>query len=101
MKITLCLHPRYLFDFYKVLCAYTYQFSVSDMGAESVYIDFETDGNFNVREFAREVRDADFMRKYDSYDVTVNNNGDYEFYRIADYNAYHDDGVTLLDVWEL
>jgi hypothetical protein len=101
MNNTICINPRYLVDFYKLLAAYTFRFTVSDMRDESVYIDFETDKPFNPYEFARDVRDANFLRKYDTFDITIPDGDDYKYFTVAGYNAYHDDWVTLIDMWDL
>lgn len=101
MKNTLCINPRYLVDFYNLLMVWTCQFTVSDIGAEKVYIDFETDKPFNPYEFAREAREANFLRKYDTFDITTHDGNGYKYFTVASYNAYHDECVTLIDMWDL
>lgn len=101
MKNTICIDARYLVDVYKLLAAYTFSFTVSDIGAERVYIDFETDNTLNVAQFTQEVKDMDFLRRYDGFDLTVQDGNDWAFFVIANYNAYHDETVTLIDIEDI
>ena len=101
MKNTIAINARYLLNVYKLLTAYTFSFTVSDIGAERVYIDFETDGILNVKQFTQEIKMMDFLRRYDSFDLTVHDGNGWKFFVIANYNAYHDECATLIDIEDI
>lgn len=101
MKNTICINARYLIDVYKLLEAYTFSFTVSDIGAERVYIDFETDTVLNIAQFTQEVKDMHFLRRYDGFDLTVQDSNGWMFFVIANYDAYHDEIVTLINIEDI